>query len=324
MSRLTRQYRLWALVQRWSHARPLSKSGVICHAAQMARSWSRSLISVTAVAVVAGGLSSCSDSTQASKASGTVAPAGQAATVPVTGSGLNRSATDETKAVVDTTRSFFLAADEHNGDAFINLMSENLCKNDFGGPCSGLRAKAANLFVDQPSIDIRSVTDPVILKNTAAIDFVGRIQGGLHHVHLGLVRTEGKWLVDELRLDASPPVALPTGVPVVDVTQTEYGFAFDASKLSSGIFALRVHNTGQLQHELVIKRVDANAVLGTETLAIPVAGIQAIDPGSTSNVVLAEQLPPGHYFIFCEVPDGEGQTHLQHGMSAEFTVSTSK
>ena len=223
-----------------------------------------------------------------------------------------------------------------------NLDFKSVCQKFFTNPNAGFNAVKFFADMSHQKLDLsgskvfgwyevnasisnyNAAGDPVIDNNSAALDLVGRVQGGLHHVHLGLVRTAGRWLVDDLGIDVSPPVALPAGVPVVDITQTEYSFAFDASKLSSGIFALRVHNAGKLQHELVIKRVDANAVPCADALAIPVAGIQAIDPGSTSNVVLAEQLPLGHYFIFCEVSDGAGQTHLQHGMSSEFTVAPSQ
>ena len=240
-----------------------------------------------------------------------------------TGAPVVASAPDEAAAVMDTVRSFVLAFDEHDGKGFVDHLTDNFCTSGFGSPCDTLRATPADLFAGQPAIEIRSVAVPVIDNDSAGVDVVGRIQGGLHHVHVGLVRTAGKWLVDALEVDASPPVALPQDIPVVDVTLKEFSFTFDAKMLSSGVFALRVHNVGTVQHELVIKRVDTNAVLlgDAATLAIPVAGISAIDPGATSTVVLAEQLSPGHYFIFCEVSDGQGKTHLDHGMSAEFTVA---
>jgi len=224
-------------------------------------------------------------------------------------------------------RAFLLAFDQHDGDVFVGGMTENLCTNGFGEPCEALKSHASDLFAGQPSLDIRSLDAPVFDGDTAQVDLVSRVQTGLHHTHLDLVLTDGVWLVDNLELDAVTPVALPDGVPVVDVSLNEYQFGLDTTQLSSGYFALKVHNDGKLQHELVIKRVDANATLdgpaAENQYAIPVAGIQAIDPGATSNVVLAEQLPPGHYFIFCEVDDGQGGTHLDHGMSTEFTVTES-
>lgn len=238
------------------------------------------------------------------------------------GSGKATGDSGASTEVERTVRSFLLAFDEHNGDAFAGGLTEQMCTNDFGESCDALKLHAADIFAGQPSIDVRSVATSVIEGKTAAVDLVTRVQTGLHHTHLDLVLTDGAWLVDNLELDASTPVALPAGVPVVDVSLNEFAFGLDTAQLSSGIFALRVRNEGGLQHELVIKRVDDNAeLLGADVTAIPVAGISAIDPGATSSVVLAEQLPPGHYFIFCEVEDGEGGTHLDHGMATEFTVA---
>lgn len=231
----------------------------------------------------------------------------------------------ETAAVETAVRGFVLAFDEHDGTRFFGAMTENLCTTGFGEACSALAGHANDVLSGQPSMDIRSFDAPAIAAGRARVDLTTRVQTGLHHMHLELVQHSESWLVDVLQLDGPVPLDPPAGVPVVDVSMTEYAFTLDTSKLSSGNFVLRVRNAGHVQHELVIKRVDADAKLGAPDgpgqYAIPVAGISAIDAGVSYDVVLAEQLPPGHYFIFCEVDDGQGGTHLDHGMSAEFVVA---
>lgn len=236
------------------------------------------------------------------------------------------ASSSDADVVEEAVRSFLLAFDERDAEGFVGRMSPRLCAEDFGEPCDALEAHGVDLFVGLPAIDIRSMEPPVIDGDAAQVELSGRVQTGLHHVHLGLVRSGDQWLIDALELDASPALALPPNIPVVEVEVSEYQFVLDSSALASGWFAMRVTNTGKLPHELVIKRVDTDEQLvGPEIeghYAIPVAGMIAIDPGETWNVVLAEELSPGHYFIFCEVGDEEGDSHLDHGMAAEFTVVT--
>ena len=231
-----------------------------------------------------------------------------------------------------SVRQFLLAFDNHDANSFIGGMTESLCTSEFEMSCSKLRSNPGPVFANQPAIEVRSMAAAMIDGDHANVDLVSRVQGGLHHTFLGLVRRRDRWLVNELQLDAATPVALPTGVPVVDVTTTEFAFSVDATKLTTGVFALRVHNNGKLSHELVIKRVDTSVSLPTAAKpdlppgvsAIPIAGIAPIDPSKSANLVLAEQLAPGHYFIFCEVSNADGTTHLHDGMAAEFTVSAPK
>lgn len=265
----------------------------------------RRLLPLVLVTILAATAAACSDSDSDSGAAGE----------PTSG---------DAAAVEDTVRSFVLAFDDRDAEGFVGLMSANLCEGGFGEPCDALLAHGPDLFLGQPAIDIRSMEQPSIDGDTAQVEVTGRVQSGLHHLHLGLVRDQSQWRIDALELDASPPLKMPPGVTVVEVNVSEFRFALDATQLVTGMFAMHVTNSGTLPHELVIKRVDTDAQLLGPSVegqhAIPVAGMVAIDPGETWNVVLAEQLPPGHYFIFCEVGDEEGDSHLDHGMAAEFTV----
>jgi hypothetical protein len=201
----------------------------------------------------------------------------------------------------------------------------------FGESYETLRSHAADIFVDQPALEIRDLDQPVIDDDQAAIEVTARIQSALHHTHFELVRTGQDWLIDDFQIDAAPPLAPPDGVPAVDVTLHDYAFDLNASELSSGSFALTIDNAGAQQHELAIKRVDVEADLATaldpnaaqpaaNTYFIPVASIAPVAPDADATLVLAETLPPGHYFIFCELSDPDGTSHLAKGMATEFTV----
>ncbi len=235
---------------------------------------------------------------------------------------------DDSADVVDAARSLMLAFNERNGADFVGLLSEAFCVDGFGEPCADLVGHADQIFAGQPAVDIRSLSAPLVEGETATIDLVTRVQSGLHATRVALARSGSGWEVTDLQLDSGAGLSAPNGMTLVDVTMDDDSFDFDAKGLASGVFALRVRNDGAEPHELVIKRIDSSVMLEQaladelppNVVPAPVASIPPVEPGQESVLVLAEQLPPGHYFIFCELEDEAGTNHLARGMAAEFTV----
>lgn len=253
-------------------------------------------------------------------------PAAESSTSPVTA-----SPTDAADEVADTVRQLFLAEAVRNADGFFGLFTDAACRADSGKDCAELQATPDALF-GQPAFEIRSMSAPDLEGDAATVDLIGRVQNGLHHTRVSMVRRGDGWAVSKLELDAAADVPLPAGWTVVEATTKEYAFTVDATRLASGVFALRIHNAGGQPHEFVIKRVDTGVPLSAATdgpvpegiYFIPVAGTPTIPPGGDATLVLAEQLPPGHYFVFDELPASDGKPNLEHGMAAEFTVAASQ
>lgn len=103
----------------------------------------------------------------------------------------------------------------------------------------------------------------------------------------------------------------------------ECGFAFDPV-IHPGRVVFRVHNTGRLQHELVMVPLpkdfhfhpdqSASTRTGLSTLAI----LARRQPGQDGT--FAADLTPGRYGFVCFVTDADGVQHYFKGMTSEFTV----
>jgi hypothetical protein len=133
-------------------------------------------------------------------------------------------------------------------------------------------------------------------------------------------------------LEAMPTIDSPAEPPAwtADLSLQEYSFHL-ATPLLPGRQILHVRNDGTEAHEADIFRL-TNTTTVEDYLAWlkagevgpppvdPVGGLGDLAPGRELWLSLA--LPPGRYFILCQVPAaGDHRPHYEHGMVLEFTVS---
>lgn len=117
---------------------------------------------------------------------------------------------------------------------------------------------------------------------------------------------------------------LPPSPPLVEVTLSEYDFAYDAP-VPSGRVVFEVTNAGGTDHELALVplpddlppldeqlRSDKRQALGT------LANSSVLEPGASRR--FAVDLAPGRYGMLCFVTDADGTPHALKGMTSEFRV----
>lgn len=115
----------------------------------------------------------------------------------------------------------------------------------------------------------------------------------------------------------------------IEVKLVDYGF--DISRpLTAGHHVLHIVNGASQTHELFLARLapgktaaDLAAWIegGQKGMppAMPMGGITGIAPNG--HVTLSLDLQPGHYGLYCFVPDAkDGKPHVAHGMLREITV----
>jgi hypothetical protein len=122
-------------------------------------------------------------------------------------------------------------------------------------------------------------------------------------------------------------VRVPTPVPTVVVTATDY--AFDApDTIAAGPVTFRLRQRGEDFHELSVVRLgpgvtmadivrDVAAKRQTKGI-VQLGGVAAVAPHGDGSVTL--ELTPGHYVIMCGVPDKSGVPHAAKGMLRAMTV----
>lgn len=104
-----------------------------------------------------------------------------------------------------------------------------------------------------------------------------------------------------------------------------------STALRPGRQVLHVRNDGNEPHEADIFRLSDSTSVGHYLAWLkggevglppvdPVGGLGDLAPGR--ELWLLIDLPPGRYFLLCQVPaSGDGHPHYEHGMVLEFTVS---
>ena len=119
--------------------------------------------------------------------------------------------------------------------------------------------------------------------------------------------------------------ALPPKPAHQTIVMTEYRFD-NPPVVSVGRVIFQVRNAGQVDHKLEMVRLpddfqgsldaqlhSANRIAVQGRVSLP-----AQKPGETS--VFAVDLSPGRYGLVCFLPDPDGRTHADKGMSAELDV----
>lgn len=123
---------------------------------------------------------------------------------------------------------------------------------------------------------------------------------------------------------SSPPPAAAT-----ELSLRDYTFHL-AAPLQAGPQILHIRNDGAEAHEADIFRLSDTTTVQDYLAWLrggevgpppvdPIGGLGDLAPGRELWLGLA--LPPGRYFILCQVPaSGDGRPHFEHGMVLEFTV----
>jgi hypothetical protein len=144
---------------------------------------------------------------------------------------------------------------------------------------------------------------------------------GVPHVAKGML---GGFSVTGPDTGNAPPAA------DLDVTATEFSYTLPAT-LSSSPHTLKLTNSGQQAHELLLAKLDAGKSLNDAIASITgpaggkppwteVGGIGALAPGATAYVTW-DALPAGRYVAMCFIPDpGTGKPHAAIGMITKVDV----
>jgi ketosteroid isomerase-like protein len=142
-------------------------------------------------------------------------------------------------------------------------------------------------------------------------------------------KMENIWKIDAGFEWTSPRV--PDDVTVVDVEASEFAWAFDPARVTSGNIALRVTNIGDRVHQLTLQRIpddlDIEAWIGgseePSRAVSEIGGSVPIEQGDTRDITFTAPLPSGRYAMLCFIADTDDsvqQLHAEKGMWAEFAV----
>ena len=122
--------------------------------------------------------------------------------------------------------------------------------------------------------------------------------------------------------------------PVATFTARDFSFS-GPETVPAGFVRFELVNAGSRAHMLgivslgdgrtaddLLKDVRDHANAPFPAYATQLGGPDAVDPGAES--IAYADLKPGHYAVFCQMPDGDtGHSHLDLGMIRSFTVTGS-
>lgn len=118
--------------------------------------------------------------------------------------------------------------------------------------------------------------------------------------------------------------------PDVDITLHDYSFESSAP-LTAGNHVVRVTNSGQQRHEVVVVRVGKGHTIADvgkwvdgglkgPPPGMPIAGMSPLTIGQSATFPV--RLAPGTYGLICFLPDAkDGKMHAEHGMVQQFEVA---
>ena len=111
----------------------------------------------------------------------------------------------------------------------------------------------------------------------------------------------------------------------VDVTATDYAFAFDPESPSAGKTSFVMVNEGAERHLMLLYQVEEGSTFDEVLEAQGDEGVaQEFESATAANgeeAVLTVDLVAGEYGMICYLPNAEGKPHVALGMSKAFTVS---
>ena len=166
-----------------------------------------------------------------------------------------------------------------------------------------------------PTASVGRVTSVSVTGAAAVAQWWGMEGIALTETRAGLVKRDGRWLIDSReRLDAPTPPGINALVPV---TLQESGLLLDRTLIDGGYVAFRVQNMGFQPYEVVLYRMTSTGV------AEPVATTGAIQRGQTGDLGFGLPLETGRYVLVTFLPGPESPdrwTQPLSGKSIEFTV----
>lgn len=131
-------------------------------------------------------------------------------------------------------------------------------------------------------------------------------------------------------ITVTPSTSAMASPPVADIDVTMHDYQWDISKeITAGPHVFKLTTAAGQPHEFVIVRLlpgktpQDMAEWAAKPAGPPPAdwlnGIAVMQPGQVNYDAI--DFKPGHYAIFCFVPDkSDGKPHAMHGMVKEFTV----
>jgi hypothetical protein len=252
------------------------------------------------------------------------------------------------KAVDDTVRQSVAAENAKDGAKFVALWTDKGLKEFDSGTREVILSGKGSLGSNP--VDIVSVK-PKVDGDKATADVTATPQHNdmvtpFLHARFSLVKQDGKWILDGVNFDGSPPPA--AGTPVVRITATEFAYALSKSDFRGNV-AFKFTNAGKQQHELMMFKTPDGIDVATAKAALEnidmsdmtnMAGmlpsgfmgghLSFTEPGQSANLTFAKPIPPGTYVFACFIPDGgygdsgpvnpKGKPHIQLGMISRFTV----
>lgn len=133
-----------------------------------------------------------------------------------------------------------------------------------------------------------------------------------------------RWVVADAEvLEVEPPA----GAQEVEVTLVEYEINLDPAEVETDAVVLNVENNGELDHEIVVLRLEGDATADSLIYqpgpalpeGITFAGQLNIAAGEEATMTLVD-LEPGDYAVVDLSPDAEGVLNLSRGMGATLSV----
>ncbi len=137
-------------------------------------------------------------------------------------------------------------------------------------------------------------------------------------------------MAHDLEVTAATGAASEPPVASAEIVLRDFTF-LPSTALRPGRQVLHVRNEGNEPHEADIFRLSDSTSVGDYLAWLkggeagpppvdPVGGLGDLAPGR--ELWLSIDLPPGRYFLLCQVPaSDDGRPHYEHGMVLEFTVS---
>ena len=117
--------------------------------------------------------------------------------------------------------------------------------------------------------------------------------------------------------------SLPSAPASLTVTMREYRFDFNRP-VPAGRVVLRVENSGTVQHQLALIKLDPDVppleqqLRGGSRRAAPNIALILRQPGASRTLAL--DLSAGRYGMVCFLRAPDGEAHALKGMNAEFRV----
>jgi hypothetical protein len=291
----------------------------------MQLSLSRCATLLSALAVLACGRdrapAASSDTTAATPAA-TTAPAPPVVTI--TGTEFAFDAPAQIPAGLTTLR--FVSNGKQLHHASLIRLDQGKTFDDFAaalkkpGPPPAWMVEVGGPNAPGPNGGVSEVTQFLAPGNYAIVCFVPG-PDGVPHFAKGMMRA----------LTVTPATTAPLPEPNADamVTLADYSFTLSAP-LTAGKHTLRVVNSGQQPHEIVIVRLEPGKT-GEQVAAwvegnmhgpppgLPVGGVTALAVGDSSFLPI--DLTAGNYAFLCFLPDAkDGKVHVMHGMVKNITI----